>query len=224
MIADYLIFVKPAAVFNEVSMKKILSFILLSIALSISLVFCACAKRSPVDNEPESPVAGESSILIAYFTWSGNSRQLANWVAKYTGGEIFRIVPEKAYPETYGDATKQAKEELNNGTRPALSTHIDEQIMAGYETVFLGFPIWWYELPMSVVTFLEEYDFSGKTVIPFFTHGGTSDGGTSLTTLKSLLPDSQVLTDDAISIANGKIEKSENDIQQWIANLGYARD
>ena len=205
-------------------MKKALSLILISIVLSFCFVLSACANRDPVDNEPEKSVAGESSILVAYFTWSGNSRQLANWVARYTGGELFRIVPENAYPDTYGEATKQAKEELKNGTRPALSTHIDEQIMAEYDTVFLGFPVWWYELPMSVVAFLEEYDFSGKTVIPFFTHGGTSDGGTSLTTLQSLLPHSVVKTENAISIANGKIEKSENDIREWITNLGYLRD
>lgn len=121
--------------------------------------------------------------MVAYFSWSGNTQTMASWVAEKTGGELFRIVPEVAY--TQNDVFDRSKNELDNGIRPAITTHIDAEVMAGYDTVFLGFPIWWYDLPMPVWTFLEEYDFSGKTVIPFFTHNGSSSGAGSLGTLEN---------------------------------------
>ena len=93
--------------------------------------------------------------------------------------------------------------------------------MAGYDTIFLGFPIWWYDLPMPVWTFLEEYDFSGKTVIPFFTHNGSSSGAGSLGTLEKLLPSATVRTGDALSIAGNSVSGAENKVDSWLSGLGY---
>ena len=129
-------------------------------------------------NDSSVPTETDSKSLVVYFSWSGNTQTMANWVAEKTGGELFRIVPEVAY--TQNDVFDRSKNELDNGIRPTITTHIDAEVMAGYDTVFLGFPIWWYDLPMPVWTFLEEYDFSGKTVIPFFTHNGSSSGAGSL--------------------------------------------
>lgn len=144
---------------------------------------------------------------------------MANWVAEKTGGELFRIVPEVAY--TQNDVFDRSKNELDNGIRPAITTHIDAEVMAGYDTVFLGFPIWWYDLPMPVWTFLEEYDFSGKTVIPFFTHNGSSSGAGSLGTLEKLLPSATVRTDDALSVAGNSVSGAENKVDSWLSGLGY---
>ena len=87
--------------------------------------------------------------------------------------------------------------------------------MAKYDTIFLGFPVWWYDLPMHVWTFLEEYDLSGKTIIPFFSHNGSSDGANTLNRVKELASNSDVKADDAISINGGKVASSEKQVKEW---------
>ena len=171
------------------------------------------------DGTPEESTAGESDILVAYFSWSGNTQQVANWISDKTGGELFRITPEVAYTED--DVFDRAQDELNNGTRPPLSSHIDGEIMAQYDVIFIGFPIWWYDLPMPVWSFLEEYDLSGKTIIPFFTHNGSSSGASSVSTLEELCPDSTVLADNYFSYAGSNVGAAESAVDEWLIELGY---
>lgn len=171
------------------------------------------------DGTSEESTAGESDILVAYFSWSGNTQQVANWISDKTGGELFRITPEVAYTED--DVFDRAQDELNNGTRPPLSSHIDGEIMAQYDVIFIGFPIWWYDLPMPVWSFLEEYDLSGKTIIPFFTHNGSSSGASSISTLTELCPDSTVLADDYFSYAGSNVSEAESSVDEWLDELGY---
>ena len=122
---------------------------------------------------------GESNILVVYFSWSGNLQQMARWTAEETGGDLFRIVPAESYGEDYGACADRAKNELDNGIRPELSAHIDVETMAKYDTVYLGFPVWWYDLPMPVWSFLEEYDLhcdfiageDGKIMMRFLKQG-----------------------------------------------------
>lgn len=92
------------------------------------------------DITPEESTAGDSNILVAYFSWSGNTQQVANWISDKTGGELFRIIPEVEYTED--DVFDRAQDELNNGTRPPLSSHIDQEVMEQYDVIFVGFPIW----------------------------------------------------------------------------------
>ena len=172
-----------------------------------------------IDNNPEAEVKGESNILVVYFSWSGNLQQMARWTAEETGGDLFRIVPEKSYGEDYGACADRAKNELDNGIRPELSAHVDADIMAKYDTIYLGFPVWWYDLPMPVWSFLEEYDLSGKTIIPFFSHNGSEDGANSLSRVKELAPDSTVQTEDAISIRDASVESSEKKVKEWVAKF-----
>lgn len=208
-------------------MKKYLKrfgVILLGCLVAISMV--ACGNRdggggSAIDNEPEAPVSGESKILVAYFSHSGNTQQLANMVAQETGGELFRIVPETPYGS---DLFDRAKNELDNGTRPAISSHIDAEVMAQYDVIFLGFPIWWYDLPMPVWTFLEEYDLSGKTIIPFFSHNGSSSGASSRSTIAKLCPGSTVLTDDYLSVSGRSVSGAGDQVANWVAKLGYTKN
>ena len=124
---------------------------------------CCNGTERHIDNEPEAPVSGESNVLVAYFSWSGNVQQMSRWIAEETGGDIFRIVPEESYGEEFDPCADRAKNELDNGICPAISEHIDKEIMDKYDVIYIGFPIWWYDLPMPVWTFLEEYDLSGKT-------------------------------------------------------------
>lgn len=173
------------------------------------------------DSTSEESVAGDSNILVAYFSWSGNTQQVANWISDKTGGELFRITPEVEYTED--DVFDRSQDELNSGTRPPLSSHIDQEVMAQYDVIFVGFPIWWYDLPMPVWSFLEEYDLFGKTIIPFFTHNGSSSGASSISTLEKLCPNSNVLTDNYFSYAGNNVAQAENDVDKWLTELGYKK-
>lgn len=168
---------------------------------------------------PEESTTGDSNILVAYFSWSGNTAQIANWISDKTGGELFRITPEVEYTED--DVFDRAQDELNSGTRPPLSSHIDSETMAEYDVIFVGFPIWWYDLPMPVWSFLEEYDLSGKTIIPFFTHNGSSSGASSISTVAELCPDSTVLADDYFTYSGNNVDEAESDVDEWLTELGY---
>lgn len=190
-------------------------------AVAIVMGILGGGSHTGIDNDPEAAVQGDSNILVAYFSWSGNGQQMARWISEETGGELFRIVPEESYGEDYGACADRAKEELDNEIRPALSSHIDPDMMAQYDTIYLGFPIWWYDLPTPVWTFLEEYDFSGKTVIPFFSHNGSSSGANSLNRIEELIPDATVLSDEVLSIPGSSVSDSENEVKEWAA--GFAK-
>ena len=100
-----------------------------------------------------------------------------------TGADIFRLTPVEAYGD---DLFERAQDELNNGIRPELTELPEQEVIDQYDTILLGYPIWWYDLPMPVWTFLEGCDLSGKTIIPFFTHNGSSNGAGSLGTIEEL--------------------------------------
>ena len=201
-------------------MKKLIKILAAAIACVATLSLVACGGGgNAIDNNPEKPVTGDSKILVAYFSWSGNTQQLANWVAEKSDGELFRIVPEEAYASDFDGCADRAQIELRNGTRPPLSSHIEEEIMAEYDVIFVGFPIWWYDLPMPVWTFLEEYDLSGKTIIPFFSHNGSSSGASSISTIKRLCPESTVV-DDYLSVRGSSVSSAESQVTSWINDLG----
>lgn len=140
---------------------------------------------------------------------------MAEWISDEIGGDIFQIVPEESYGEDFNTCADRAKEELDDEVRPALSSHIEADKMAGYDTVYLGFPIWWYDLPTPVWTFLEEYDFSGKTVIPFFSHNGSSSGANSLNRIEELIPNATVLSDEVLSLPGSSVSNSESQVREW---------
>lgn len=205
-------------------MKKkvwlLISFAMVAIAAAVViLLHIGEGSDNAIDNNPEPEVNGDSKILVAYFSRSGNGQQMADWIAEETGGEIFRIVPQEAYGEDFDSTAERAQTELNNEIRPKLSTHIDPDIMAQYDTIYLGFPIWWYDLPTPVWTFLEEYDLSGKTIIPFFSHNGSSGGANSINRVVELADGATVLTEDVLSIAGSRVVNSEETIKQWAASF-----
>ena len=109
-------------------------------------------------------------ILIAYFSWSGHTRQVAEQIQKEVGGDIFEIKTVKTYPNEHNAASEVAKKELDAQARPELKDTISN--MADYDVIILGYPIWWYTAPMAVNTFLESYDMTRKVVVPFCTSGG----------------------------------------------------
>ena len=148
----------------------------------------AAAENAEVSASPETaePEA-EGKVLIAYFSRAGenynvgvvekgSTQILAEMMAEETGYDLFRIETVKEYPVSYDEMLKVSTEEKNSNERPELKTSVDN--FDDYDTVLLGYPIWWADMPMAVYNFLESYDFSGKTVYPFDTHAGSGLAGT----------------------------------------------
>lgn len=122
-------------------------------------------------------------ILIAYFSWGGNTRKLMQDIHKQVGGDIVEIRPVKAYPEGYKDTVKVGKQELDSGKLPEIN--VAKVNMADYDTIILGYPIWYYREPLVIETFLRSTDTKGKTILPIATSGGSTIDGSLLTVQKA---------------------------------------
>lgn len=130
--------------------------------------------------------AQESKTLVAYFSWSGNTRQVAEYIADATGATLFSIEPAKPYPAEYKPCTEVAKKEKEDNARPEIKNRVAD--WDSYDTVFIGCPVWWWTAPMIINTFAESYDFKGKTVVPFCTYAATYRDET-LAKIVELTPD-----------------------------------
>ena len=156
-----------------------------------------------------------SKTLVAYFSASGVTKRLASTLAKAVNGDLFEIVPEVPYTDAdlnWMDKNSRSTLEMKDkSSRPAVASKVEN--MAEYGTVFVGFPIWWYTAPTIIKTFLEQYDLSGKTVIPFATSGGSGMGKTN----KDLAPSCKgaVLEDGKRFAANA----SEAELSAWANSL-----
>lgn len=164
------------------------------------------------------PSKKEKKILVAYFSHSGNTKNMAEQIKSASGADIFEIVSAAPYPADYGDCVDQAKKEQQANARPALSGKVEN--MDSYDVVFIGYPNWWGTMPMPVFTFLESYDFAGKTVIPFCTHEG-SRMGRSEGDIKKLLPSAEVK--DGMPVRGSSVRKSGKEIAAWVEELGLAK-
>lgn len=146
----------------------------------------------------------------------GNLRILAEYISEETGAEIFSIRTVETYPTAYKDTTDLATEEKNANARPELVSHIDD--MEDYDVIYLGYPNWWGTLPMPVASFLEEYDFAGKTIIPFASHEG-SGLGSGVSMIKELCPDSTVLDGFAIKGSEVNTDRARETVAEFVAGL-----
>lgn len=114
--------------------------------------------------------------LIALWSWSGNTLKVAERISELSGAEVYRIESADPYPEDYDECADRAKRERDDGVFPEIANPVED--WDGYDTIFLGYPIWWYQLPMIVQGFVRDHDWAGKTIVPFNTHEGSGDGGT----------------------------------------------
>ena len=151
-------------------------------------------------------------ILIAYFTWSGNTQGVAYEIQKQTGAEIFEITPEKSYSEDYNTVLREAQRDQHRKARPKLRGHVKN--FADYDVIMLGYPNWWASIPAPVATFLEEYDFAGKTIMPFCSHGG-GRFGQSLTAIAKLAPNAVITEGLSVHYSGGG--RLKEDISRWLS-------
>ncbi|MDE6149991.1 MAG: flavodoxin [Ruminococcus sp.] len=158
--------------------------------------------------------AGASRVITADGEIQGNVEYFAKIIAKETGADIFQIETIQEYPRTHEPLVDQADEERDNGARPELATHIEN--LDDYDTIFIGFPIWWYDMPMAMNTFFEEYDFSGKIIVPFSSHGG-SGFSTSIDDIAEYEPNSEIL--EGFTVERNEVPDSADDLKAWIAGL-----
>ncbi|MGB7606422.1 MAG: flavodoxin [Lutisporaceae bacterium] len=156
---------------------------------------------------------------MAYFSHSGNTQVIANQIHENVGGNILKIVTVDPYPTNYNAVVDLAKQELKDDYRPELATKIEN--MDSYDVVFVGYPNWWATMPMAVFTFLEEYDFSGKTIIPFCTHEGSSFGR-SIDDITELCPKSTIL--DGLAIRGRNVKNAQKDLSKWLNEIGMIKE
>ena len=134
----------------------------------ISLVSGAMALSALSAPAADAPKAAPK-VLIAFYSYSGNTRAAAGQIQKAVGGELYEIKPQKPYPSSHSACVTQAKKEINAGFTPPLT---DNKDLSGYDVIFLGSPNWWGTMAPPVHTFIKDQNLSGKVIIPFFTHGG----------------------------------------------------
>lgn len=146
----------------------------------------------------------------------GNAAKIAGWIQERTGGDLFSIIVEEPYSSDYDECLDRAADEKAENARPALVSHVEN--MDQYDTVFLGFPNWWYTVPMAIHSFLEEYDFKGKTVIPFVTHG-TGGLASTIQDITADLPDSEIL--EPIGVYRPEVDSSKPAVDAWLESLGF---
>lgn len=219
-------------------MKKFAA-LLLTFLMAVSLVACAgnsnpaetnssdtensvleetsVPESSAVESEPETEAQG-TKVLVAYFSATGTTEGVAEHIANGLNADIYEIVPEDPYTDAdlnYNDNNSRTTIEMNDpSARPAISGSVDN--MDQYDIVFLGYPIWWGEAPRIVSTFMESYDFSGKTIVPFCTSGG-SGMGSSATNLEQLTSGATWLDGQRL---NGN--DSQDTVMEWVNGLGLS--
>ncbi len=219
-------------------MKKILSFALTALLL-FSLAACSSGQKNPAQDSGETnsqqqieSAAADNGILVAYFSRTGenynvgniekgNTSVVADIITEKTGADLFEIVPVNPYPDNYEECVEKANREKDENARPQISSSVEN--MDSYNTVFIGYPIWCGDMPMVVYTFLESYDFSGKTVIPFSTNEGSGLADT-VQSISEICAGAKVL--DGFSIqgetAQNNRTETEQGVTEWLEKIGVA--
>lgn len=196
------------------------------------------AETTDTASERGDTAQGSSKILIAYFTAAENSgvdavssasyttiggtavgrlRAVADMIQENTDGDLFSIQTAVVYPADGGELIDYAAEEQDENARPELTSHMEN--LDQYDTIFVGFPTWWYDMPQALYSFFDEYDFSGKTIIPFNVHNGSRFSGT-IDTIKELEPDATVV-EDGFTVSERDVAEASADVAEWLNGLGY---
>ena len=216
-------------------MKKLLTMLLAG-ALVLSLAACGGetapeeteeetaqptteSEKSAAEAEATEDAAPEEDggTLIAYFSWSGNTEQVAQLIQEATGGDLFEITPAVPYTDDYDELLDIARQEQSDSARPELAAQVEN--WGRYDTVFVGYPNWWSDAPMVVYTFLESYDWTGKTLIPFNT-SASGGFGRSLDNLAGSAAGATFL--EGISFTERTLEDAQSEVPAWLDGLGLS--
>jgi len=211
-------------------MKKSIA-LLLTCIMAVMPVLTGCGNTETTDTTdmeeaasalPEnahSSSRNAEDTLILYFSYSGNTQQIAKWIEEYTGADMIQLEAEEAYPDDYDACVERAEKEHADNARPALAT--DLSTLSEYNTVILGWPCWNYSCPMLILTMLEEYDFSGKTIIPFTT-SDASGFSRSLDEMKEVCSDA-AYEDNGLEIKSREVDSSQERVNKWLSELGFEK-
>ena len=219
-------------------MKKWLS-LLLSMILVCSLTACSSGTTSSENGSSEpfsegsitseepstsqtledaaEPAEQAGGTLVAYFSWSGNTAQMAQIIQTETGGDLFEIQPAVPYTDDYDTLLDVAQQEQRENARPELASQVEN--WDSYDVVFVGYPDWWSDAPMLIYSFLESYDWNGKTLVPFCTSGG-SGFGRSLNQLPDSAPGANIL--EGLHVSGSSVEGASEEIASWVHGLNLA--
>ena len=221
-------------------MKRELIARILSCLLVVTMIvtLAACDRADDTKNAQTEEKQESGKILIAYFTAAENSgvdavssasyttiggtavgrlRAVADMIQENTDGDLFFIQTAVVYPSDGGELIDYAAEEQDENARPELTSHIED--LDQYGTIFVGFPTWWYDMPQALYSFFDEYDFSGKTIIPFNVHNGSRFSGT-IDTIKELELDATVV-EDGFTVSERDVAEASEDVAEWLNGLGY---
>ena len=190
----------------------------------------SAAEETPAPTDTETPAAAPAedpaesgtsatgdpgSVLIAYFSWSGNTEQVAQIIRGETGGDLFEIAPATPYTDDYNELLDIAQQEQSDKARPELAGQVENWDQ--YDTIFVGYPNWWSDAPMAVYTFLESYDWSGKTLVPFNT-SASGGFGRSLSGLEESASGVTIL--DGLSFTERTLGDAQSEVTTWLDELG----
>lgn len=179
----------------------------------------ASSESTPQKEESSQPEKGaDTNSLIVYFSWSGNTESVAKEIQTQTGADIFEITPAEPYTDDYDNLLDIAQDEQKKDARPAIAEKVEN--FDQYEVVYFGYPNWWGDMPMILYTFLDEYDFSGKTIAPFVTSGGSGFSDT-ISAIKSLEPNATVV--DGLSLGSSAAANPGADVTEWLSSIGMAK-
>lgn len=205
------------------------------IAIAFAFPYPACSQARQTDSKlkTEQQTEQNGKILVAYFSrvdenysvgyiTEGNTAKIAKIIARKTNADLFEIKTVRTYDKNYEKATQEAREEQSKKSRPELSADLSQTEIEKYDTIFIGYPIWWGDLPMAMYTFLENKNLDGKTIVPFCTHEGSGLSGT-VNTFRSMFKNSSVKNGLAIRgrTAQNDSSASEKAIDDWLENIGF---
>lgn len=202
-------------------MKKVLS-IIVAIAIILSLFVGCNANDVPLVTDTlqpsetsDAPQQSEKKILVAYFSKTGTTESVALEISEAFGADTFEISRKEPYPSGYSETTAVARQEKADGARPELKEYLPKETIENFDVIFIGFPIWYGTTPMPVLTFLENYDLSGKTIYTFCTSGGSGIAGSTADITSS--------AKNAKVIEGKRFSSNGSGVSEWINSLGLSK-
>lgn len=198
-------------------MKKLLASIL-AVMLVIAMTSCSGGNSGASGGDQAAQQNTDDKSIVVYFSCTGNTKAVAEEIADQTGSDLQEIVPEEPYTEedlNYNDDSCRANVEMNDPqSRPAISNTIEN--LSDYDTIYIGYPIWWGSLPRIMNTFFDTYDFSGKTIVPFCT-SGSSGISQSVSVIREAEPEAQVK--EGLQVSSAGADDSSDEVSRWLEEI-----